>query len=118
MAHASGALRSQDLERVTVDTTVQPKNVSFPTDAKLLHAATSGLTACPASMECVRSAKSQTRKCQMAVVGYVAGKISPFLCASADASLARRATDFSPEGLSRGGPVPENSGYVIGKTVL
>jgi IS5 family transposase len=39
VAHASGALRSQDLKRVTVDTTVQPKNVSFPTDAKLLHAA-------------------------------------------------------------------------------
>jgi transposase, IS5 family len=41
--HASGALRSQDLKRVTVDTTVQPKNVSFPTDAKLLHAAIMGL---------------------------------------------------------------------------
>src|SRR5450755_5176263 len=39
VAHASGALRSQDLKRVTVDTTVQPKNISFPTDAKLLHAA-------------------------------------------------------------------------------
>jgi IS5 family transposase len=34
VAHASGALRTQDLKRVTVDTTVQPKNVSFPTDAK------------------------------------------------------------------------------------
>jgi transposase, IS5 family len=43
VAHASGALRSQDLKRVTVDTTVQPKNVSFPTDAKLLHAAIKGL---------------------------------------------------------------------------
>ena len=39
----SGALRSQDLKRVTVDTTVQPKNISFPTDAKLLHAAIKGL---------------------------------------------------------------------------
>ena len=28
----------------TVDTTVQPKNVTFPTDAKLLHAAIKGLT--------------------------------------------------------------------------
>jgi IS5 family transposase len=35
VAHESGALRSQDLKRVTIDTTVQPKNVSFPTDAKL-----------------------------------------------------------------------------------
>ena len=43
IAHASGALRSKDLKRVTVDTTVQPKNISFPTDAKLLHAAIRGL---------------------------------------------------------------------------
>jgi transposase, IS5 family len=28
---------------ITVDTTVQPKNVTFPTDAKLLHAAIKGL---------------------------------------------------------------------------
>jgi len=33
----------QGLKRVTVDTTVQPKNISFPTDAKLLHAAIKGL---------------------------------------------------------------------------
>ena len=44
MAHESGALRTKDLARVTVDTTVQPKNVTFPTDAKLLHAAIKGLT--------------------------------------------------------------------------
>src|SRR6202142_2676290 len=43
VAHASGALRSKDLKRVTVDTTVQPKNISFPTDARLLHAAIKGL---------------------------------------------------------------------------
>ena len=43
VANASGALRSQDLKRVTVDTTVQPKDISFPTDAKLLHAAIRGL---------------------------------------------------------------------------
>jgi len=39
VAHQSGALRTKDLARVTVDTTVQPKNITFPTDAKLLHAA-------------------------------------------------------------------------------
>jgi transposase, IS5 family len=39
VAHASGALRTKDLARVTVDTTVQPKAITFPTDAKLLHAA-------------------------------------------------------------------------------
>ena len=43
IAHDSGALRTKDLARVTVDTTVQPKNVTFPTDAKLLHAAIKGL---------------------------------------------------------------------------
>ena len=30
VAHAAGALRSRDLKRVTVDTTVQPKNITFP----------------------------------------------------------------------------------------
>ena len=40
---ASGALRTRDLARVTVDTTVQPKAITFPTDAKLLHAAIKGL---------------------------------------------------------------------------
>jgi len=43
VAHASGALRTKDLARVTVDTTVQPKAIGFPTDAKLLHAAIKGL---------------------------------------------------------------------------
>jgi IS5 family transposase len=36
VAHDSGALNKRDLARVTVDTTVQPKNVTHPTDAKLL----------------------------------------------------------------------------------
>src|SRR5437762_7938626 len=44
VAHGAGALRSNDLKRVTVDTTVQPKAITFPTDAKLLHAAIRGLT--------------------------------------------------------------------------
>jgi transposase, IS5 family len=39
VAHDTGAPRGKDLARVTVDTTVQPKNITFPTDAKLLHAA-------------------------------------------------------------------------------
>ncbi|MDE2476257.1 MAG: IS5 family transposase [Alphaproteobacteria bacterium] len=43
VAHETGALRGKDLARVNVDTTVQPKNVTFPTDAKLLHAAIVGL---------------------------------------------------------------------------
>ena len=43
VAHASGALRTRDLARVTVDTTVQPKAIAFPTDVKLLHTAIKGL---------------------------------------------------------------------------
>jgi transposase, IS5 family len=33
VAHEAGALRTQDLKGVTVDTTVQPKAITFPTDA-------------------------------------------------------------------------------------
>ena len=33
VAHEVGALRMRDLKRVTVDTTVQPKAITFPTDA-------------------------------------------------------------------------------------
>jgi IS5 family transposase len=39
VAHRTGALRAQDLKRVTVDTTVQEKAITFPTDAKLIHKA-------------------------------------------------------------------------------
>ena len=39
IAEDTGALSKRDLARVTVDTTVQPKNVAFPTDAKLLETA-------------------------------------------------------------------------------
>ena len=44
VAHQSGALRTRDLKRVTVDTTVQPKAITFPTDPKLLHAAIKGFS--------------------------------------------------------------------------
>ena len=47
VAHEAGALRTQELKRVTVDTTVQPKAITFPTDAKLLHAAIRGLARLP-----------------------------------------------------------------------
>ena len=39
VAHAAKTVRTGDLARVTVDTTVQPKNVTFATNAKLLNAA-------------------------------------------------------------------------------
>lgn len=39
VAVKTGALKPSDLARVVVDTTVQPKNVTFPTDAKLMNRA-------------------------------------------------------------------------------
>ena len=39
VAHMTGAIESKDLERVAVDTTVQPKAIAHPTDARLMHRA-------------------------------------------------------------------------------
>ena len=39
VAHKTGAIETRDLERVAVDTTVQPKAIAHPTDARLLHRA-------------------------------------------------------------------------------
>jgi len=39
VATRTGAMKPQDLSRVIVDTTVQPKNITFPTDAKLMNRA-------------------------------------------------------------------------------
>jgi len=39
VAHKTGALETKDLERVAVDTTVQPKAIAHPTDAGLMHRA-------------------------------------------------------------------------------
>jgi IS5 family transposase len=39
VATKTGAIKPSDLNRVIVDTTVQPKNVMFPTDARLLNRA-------------------------------------------------------------------------------
>ncbi len=39
IAEDSGASTKRDLARVTVDTTVQSKNLTFPIDAKLLETA-------------------------------------------------------------------------------
>jgi len=52
VAHEAGALRARDLKRVTVDTTVRPKAITFPTDAKLLHAAIQGLNRLAAATAC------------------------------------------------------------------
>ena len=39
VAARTKAIKPSELSRVIVDTTVQPKNVTFPTDAKLLNRA-------------------------------------------------------------------------------
>jgi transposase, IS5 family len=39
VAHKTGAIETKDLERVAVDTTVQPKAIAHPTDARLVHRA-------------------------------------------------------------------------------
>src|ERR1700694_1617545 len=39
VATRAGAMKPSELSRVIVDTTVQPKNITFPTDAKLLNRA-------------------------------------------------------------------------------
>jgi len=39
VAHKTGALATRDLELVVVDTTVQPKAIAHPTDARLCHRA-------------------------------------------------------------------------------
>jgi Transposase domain (DUF772) len=39
VAHKTGALATRDFERVVVDTTVQPKAIAHPTDARLCHRA-------------------------------------------------------------------------------
>jgi len=45
VATRTGAMKPADLNRVIVDTTVQPKNITFPTDAKLANRAREKLVA-------------------------------------------------------------------------
>jgi IS5 family transposase len=45
VAHKTGAIATRDLERVVVDTTVQPKAIAHPTDARLMHRALEKLVA-------------------------------------------------------------------------
>jgi len=45
VAHKLGALETKDLQRVAVDTTVQPKAIAHPTDARLMHRALEKLVA-------------------------------------------------------------------------
>jgi hypothetical protein len=52
VAHDSGALRTRDLARVTIDTTVQPKNITFPTTPSSCTRRSGGSTAWPAGTVC------------------------------------------------------------------
>ncbi|MEY9336111.1 hypothetical protein ABIF16_009417 [Bradyrhizobium elkanii] len=52
VAHKTGAIGPNDLERVVVDTTVQPKAVAHPTDARLMHRAIIKLVGSPSATMC------------------------------------------------------------------
>ena len=52
VAHKKGAIASKDLERVVVDTTVQPKAVAHPTDARLMYRAIEKLVALASARAC------------------------------------------------------------------
>lgn len=67
VAHDSGALKKDDLARITVDTTVQPKNVTHPTDAKLMLKAIGQLVA-QAKAEGVRLRQCYLRVARRAAV--------------------------------------------------
>lgn len=66
-AHRGGALKPEHLERITVDTTVQPKAVAFPTDAKLMHKAREMLVRLAAEWG-VRLRQSYTRVGKLALI--------------------------------------------------
>jgi transposase, IS5 family len=66
-AHRGGALKPEHLERITVDTTVQPKAVAFPTDAKLMHRARERLVRLAAEWG-VQLRQSYTRVGKLALI--------------------------------------------------
>jgi len=67
VAHETGAIEARDLERVTVDTTVQPKAVAHPTDARLMHRALENLVKL-ARREGVRLRQSYVRVAKRAAI--------------------------------------------------
>ena len=75
VAHKTGALSSKDLERVVVDTTVQPKAVAHPTDARLLHRAIEKLVGL-AKREGVVLRQSYVRVAKRAAMDAIAMPIS------------------------------------------
>jgi IS5 family transposase len=69
VAVKTGAMKPQDTRRVIVDTTVQPKNVMFPTDAKLIHRARQKLVKLAAKLG-VDLRQSYTRVGKLALIRY------------------------------------------------
>jgi transposase, IS5 family len=72
VAEKVGAPKQSDLSRVTVDTTVQPKAATFPTDAKLLATAIAKLGEL-AKAQGVRLRQSYVRLAKRSAVGPVIG---------------------------------------------
>ena len=69
VAAKTGALKPSQLSRVIVDTTVQPKNVTFPTDAKLLNRAREKLVRL-AQQQGVRLRQSYARVGKLALIQH------------------------------------------------
>lgn len=69
VAVKTGAMRPEDTRRVIVDTTVQPKNMMFPTDAKLLNRARERLVAL-AKKTGLDLRQSYTRVCNFALIRH------------------------------------------------
>ncbi|HWN50052.1 MAG TPA: IS5 family transposase [Xanthobacteraceae bacterium] len=69
VATKTGAMKPGDLARVIVDTTVQPKNITFPTDAKLLNRARAKLVKL-AKRQGVELRQSYTRVGKFALIQH------------------------------------------------
>jgi transposase, IS5 family len=69
VATRTEAIKPSELSRVIVDTTVQPKNVTFPTDAKLLNRAREKLVRL-AKLHAVPLRQSYARLGKFALIGH------------------------------------------------
>jgi transposase, IS5 family len=75
VATKTGAMKPSDLSRIIVDTTVQPKNVTFPTDAKRLNRAREKLVKLAKRLG-VELRQSYMRVGKFALVGRIIRDIS------------------------------------------
>lgn len=97
MAHKTGALATRDLERVVVDTIVQPKAIAHPTDARLCHRALQKLVEL-ARRHGVPLRQSYRRLAKRAAI--MVGRYSP----AHQFKGARRAPKFSGHPIGPGDP--------------